>query len=144
MSFQDKSFMLVKPITFMNESGKFLKSLLSSNNCELEESILVHDELTLPVGRMKISVGQGDGGHNGVKSVFSGIGQNLKRLRLGIGPKLNPDMDLANHVLSKFSSDEQATLEHHSSLFLDALKSLMTEGVEKAMNLYNQSFPTKI
>jgi PTH1 family peptidyl-tRNA hydrolase len=144
MSFQDKSFMLVKPITFMNESGKFLKSLLSSNNCELEESILVHDELTLPVGRMKISVGQGDGGHNGVKSVFSGIGQNLKRLRLGIGPKLNPDMDLANHVLSKFSSDEQATLEHHSLLFLNALKSLMTEGVEKAMNLYNQSLPTKI
>ena len=136
--------MLVKPITFMNESGKFLKSLLSSNNCELDKSILIHDELTLPVGRMKISVGQGDGGHNGVKSVFSGIGKNLKRLRLGIGPKLNPEIDLANHVLSKFSSDEQATLEHQSLLFLDALKSLMTEGVEKAMNFYNQSLPTKI
>ena len=144
MSFQDKSFMLVKPVTFMNESGKFLINLLSSNNCELEESILVHDELTLPVGRMKISVGQGDGGHNGVKSVFSGIGKNLKRLRLGIGPKLNPEMDLANHVLSKFSSDEQETLEHHSLLFLDALKSLMTDAVEKAMNLYNQPLPTKI
>ena len=144
MSYQGKSFMIVKPITFMNESGKFLKKLLSSNNCELDKTILVHDELTLPVGRMKISVGQGDGGHNGVKSVFSGIGQNLKRLRLGIGPKLNPEMDLANHVLSKFSPDEQATLEHHSLLFLDALKSLMTEAVEKAMNLYNQPLPTKI
>ena len=144
ISYQGKSFILVKPITFMNESGKFLKSLLSSNNCELEQSILVHDELTLPVGRMKISLGQGDGGHNGVKSVFSGIGRNLKRLRLGIGPKQNPEMGLANHVLSKFSSDEQATLEHQSVLFLDALKSLMTEGVEKDMNLYNQSLSTKI
>ena len=144
ISYQGKSFILVKPITFMNESGKFLKSLLSSNNCELEQSILIHDELTLPVGRMKISLGQGDGGHNGVKSVFSGIGRNLKRLRLGIGPKQNPEMSLANHVLSNFSSDEQATLEHQSVLFLDALKSLMTEGVEKAMNLYNQSLSTKI
>lgn len=136
--------MLVKPISFMNESGKFLKSLLSINNCELEESILVHDELTLPVGCMKISLGQGDGGHNGVKSVFSGIGRNLKRLRLGIGPKSNPEMGLANHVLSRFSSDEQATLENQSVLFLDALKSLMTEGVDKAMNFYNQSLSTKI
>ena len=144
ISFKGKSFMLVKPITFMNESGKFLKSLLSSNNCELDKSILVHDELTLPVGRMKISVGQGDGGHNGVKSVFSGMGRNLKRLRLGIGPKSNPEMGLANHVLSKFSSDEQATLEKQSVLFLDALKSLMTEGVDKAMNFYNQSLSTKI
>jgi PTH1 family peptidyl-tRNA hydrolase len=144
MSFQGKPFMLVKPITFMNESGKFLKNLLSSNNCELEKSILIHDELTLPVGSMKISLGQGDGGHNGVKSVFSGIGQNLKRLRLGIGLKKNPEMDLANHVLSKFSSDEQATLEHHSVLFLEALKSLMTEGVDKAMNFYNQPLPNKI
>ena len=75
MSFQDQSFMLVKPFTFMNESGKFLKNLLSSNNCEFDKTILVHDELTLPVGRMKISVGQGDGGHNGVKSVFPGLGK---------------------------------------------------------------------
>ena len=74
---------------------------------------------------------------------FFRIGRNLKRLRLGIGPKQNPEMGLANHVLSKFSSDEQATLEHQSVLFLDALKSLMTEGVEKAMNLYNQSLSTK-
>ena len=63
---------------------------------------------------------------------------------LGIGPKLNAEMDLANHVLSKFSPDEQATLEHHSLFFMDALKSLMTEAVDKAMNLYNQSLPTKI
>ncbi len=144
MSFQGNPFMLVKPMTFMNESGKFLKNLLCSNNCELEKSILVHDELTLPVGGMKISLGQGDGGHNGVRSVFSGIGQNLKRLRLGIGLKQNPEMDLANHVLSKFSSDEQAILEHHSVLFLEALKSLMTEGVDKAMNFYNQPLPNKI
>jgi PTH1 family peptidyl-tRNA hydrolase len=68
----------------------------------------------------------------------------LKRLRLGIGLKKNPEMDLANHVLSKFSSDEQATLEHHSVLFLEALKSLMTEGVDKAMNFYNQPLPNKI
>ena len=62
ISLQEKSFMLVKPLTYMNESGKFLKGLLANNNCELKESIIVHDELTLPVGHLKISVGQGDGG----------------------------------------------------------------------------------
>ena len=57
-SLGEKSFMLIKPLTFMNESGKFLKGLLANNNCELKESIIVHDELTLPVGHLKISVGQ--------------------------------------------------------------------------------------
>ena len=55
LSYAEKSFMLVKPLTFMNESGKFLKMLLSKNNCDVTDTILVHDEITLPVGRIKIS-----------------------------------------------------------------------------------------
>ena len=133
--------MLVKPLTYMNESGKFLKGLLANNNCDLRKSILVHDEITIPVGQMKISIGKGDGGHNGVKSVFSELGFNLIRLRLGIGSKQNPEMDLAKHVLSKFTLKEKATLEMKARHFLNALNSLMTERVEKAMNLYNQSLP---
>lgn len=143
-SLGEKSFMLIKPLTFMNESGKFLKGLLANNNCELKESIIVHDELTLPVGHLKISVGQGDGGHNGVKSVFSEIGLNLKRLRLGIGAKKKPEMDLANHVLSRFTPQEQAVLDMQAGHFLNALNSLMTDGVEKAMNFYNKSISLKI
>ena len=140
-SLGETSFMLIKPLTFMNESGKFLKGLLANNNCDLRKSILVHDEITIPVGQMKISIGKGDGGHNGVKSVFSELRFNLIRLRLGIGSKQNPEMDLAKHVLSKFTLKEKATLEMQARHFLNALNSLMTEGVEKAMNLYNQSLP---
>ena len=143
-SYAEKSFMLVKPLTFMNESGKFLKMLLSKNNCEISDTILIHDELTLPVGRMKISKSNGDGGHNGVRSVFSAIGSDLVRFRLGIGQKKNPTMDLADHVLSKFIPDEIQLLEKQKENFLNALMSLITEGVDKAMNRYNQTSPNSI
>ena len=138
-SYAEKSFMLVKPLTFMNESGKFLKMLLSKNNCEISDTILIHDELTLPVGRMKISKSNGDGGHNGVRSVFSAIGSDLVRFRLGIGQKKNLTMNLADHVLSKFIPDEIQLLEKQKENFLNALMSLITEGVDKAMNRYNQT-----
>ena len=143
-SYAEKSFMLVKPLTFMNESGKFLKMLLSKNNCEISDTILIHDELTLPVGRMKISKSNGDGGHNGVRSVFSAIGSDLVRFRLGIGQKKNPTMDLADHVLSKFIPDEIQLLEKQKENFLNALMSIITDGVDKAMNRYNQTSPNSI
>ena len=69
--FSDKKIYAIKPLTFMNESGKFLKTLLSKNNCEISQTILIHDEINLPVGQMKVTLGRGDGGHNGVKSVFA-------------------------------------------------------------------------
>ena len=144
LSYAEKSFMLVKPLTFMNESGKFLKILLSKNNCDVTDTILVHDEITLPVGSMKISKNNGDGGHNGVRSVFLNIGSSLTRLRLGIGQKKNPVMDLADHVLSKFTSDEIQLLEQRKENFLNALKSLMSEGVDRAMNRFNQTSPNTI
>jgi len=143
-SYAEKSFMLVKPLTFMNESGKFLKMLLSKNNCDISDTILIHDELTLPVGRMKISKSNGDGGHNGVRSVFSAIGSDLIRCRLGIGQKKNPTMDLADYVLSKFIPVEIQLLEKQKENFLNALMSLITDGVDKAMNRYNQTSPNSI
>ena len=73
----DRSYMLVKPLTFMNQSGKYLRSLLSSNSCDVDKSILVHDELTLQVGQMKISTGKSAGGHNGVKSIFDTLGMRI-------------------------------------------------------------------
>ncbi|MEC8421362.1 MAG: aminoacyl-tRNA hydrolase [Verrucomicrobiota bacterium] len=144
VNYSNKSFMLVKPLTYMNESGKFLKNLLLKNNCEVSETIIIHDEITLPVGRMKISKSNGDGGHNGVKSVFSAIGNNLARLRLGIGQKRNPSMDLADYVLSKFASEEIQILQQQKENFLDALKSLMSEGIDRSMNRYNQTSPNTI
>ena len=137
----DKKVYAIKPLTFMNESGKFLKTLLSNNNCEISQTILIHDEINLPVGQMKVTLGRGDGGHNGVKSVFASLGNNLTRLRLGIGLKLNQEMNLADYVLSKFNSEEIELLEKNAENFLCALKTLMSDGVSKTMNLHNQSFP---
>jgi PTH1 family peptidyl-tRNA hydrolase len=130
--------MLVKPLTFMNQSGKYLRSLLSSNSCDVDKSILVHDELTLQVGQMKISTGKSAGGHNGVKSIFDTLGNSLCRLRLGIGQKENPDMGLSDYVLTTFKQSEGQLLESRSKHFLNALKSILDDGIEQAMNIYNQ------
>lgn len=134
----DRSYMLVKPLTFMNQSGKYLRSLLSSNSCDVDKSILVHDELTLQVGQMKISTGKSAGGHNGVKSIFDTLGNSLCRLRLGIGQKENPDMGLSDYVLTTFKQSEGQLLESRSKHFLNALKSILDDGIEQAMNIYNQ------
>ena len=74
-----KNFLLVKPLSYMNESGKFLIPLLSYFECEPSRSIIVHDELAFPLGNVKISRNKGAGGHNGVKSIISSIGSSFVR-----------------------------------------------------------------
>lgn len=137
-TYNDRSYMLVKPLTFMNQSGKYLRSLLTTNSCDIEESILVHDELTLSVGQMKISKGKSAGGHNGVKSIFDELGNSLTRLRLGIGQKENPHMELSDYVLSTFNPSENRLLQSRFDHFLSALQSMLNDGIDRAMNIYNQ------
>lgn len=136
--------MLVKPLSFMNQSGKFLHSLLLNNGCDIQESIVVHDELTLSVGQMKISKGRSNAGHNGVASVFAALGSTITRLRLGIGQKESSHMSLSDYVLSSFNPHEAELLEARSNHFLAALKVLLTNGVDQAMNFYNQPLPDRI
>ena len=140
----DRSCMLVKPLSFMNQSGKFLHSLLLNNGCDIEESIVVHDELTLSVGQMKISKGRSNAGHNGVASVLAALGSTITRLRLGIGQKESSHMSLSDYVLSSFNPHEETLLEARYNHFLAALKFLLTNGVDKAMNFYIQPLPDRI
>jgi PTH1 family peptidyl-tRNA hydrolase len=140
LSCNHKSCILIKPQTYMNESGKNLKTLLSQNNCDPSEAILVHDEVTLPVGRMKITNGgRSHGGHNGVKSVFSSLGDSICRLRIGIGQNNNPNSKLSDFVLSDFNEEEVKCLELRSETFLNALCSLINDGPDKTMNVFNRS-----
>ena len=79
------NILLIKPMTYMNESGRYLLSILNYFRCPLANVILIHDELTLPLGELKISKNRGPGGHNGVSSVISALGSSLTRFRIGIG-----------------------------------------------------------
>ena len=139
MAHGDKKILLVKPTTFMNESGNYLSSLLSYFSCSTKDVILVHDELTLPFGDLKISNKRGSGGHNGVESVISHIGNTFIRFRIGIGAKPFPQMKLSEFVLSKLSQSERTLIETHKDRFIKAFFSIFDNGLSATMNFINQT-----
>jgi len=139
MQRKERKFLLVKPMSYMNESGKFLSSLLSYFDCSPSDSIVVHDEIAFPLGQLKISQNKGAGGHNGVKSVISSIGSSFVRFRVGIGTKPHPEVKLADFVLSKLSKQEWAFLQTRKDCLCNSLLDLLDRGVDATMNLINQT-----
>ena len=134
-----KNFLLVKPLSYMNESGKFLIPLLSYFDCEPGRSIVVHDEMAFPLGHLKISRNKGAGGHNGVKSIMSSIGSSFVRFRVGIGMKPHPEVKLADFVLSKLSKQEWTFLQTCKDRLSKALLHLLDHGEDATMNIVNQT-----
>ena len=139
MQRKERKFLLVKPMSYMNESGKFLSSMLSYFDCSPSDSIVVHDEIAFPLGLLKISQNKGAGGHNGVKSVISSIGSSFVRFRVGIGTKPHPEVKLADFVLSKLSKQEWAFLQTRKDCLCNSLLDLLDRGVDATMNLINQT-----
>lgn len=141
----ERKIMLIKPMSFMNESGSHLPSLLRSNGYENNPILVLHDELTLPLGGIKISsIGKGSGGHNGIKSIIDSVGNVFIRIRIGIGAKKIPEQTLSEYVLSKFSNEESLILENNKLHFLGAIQLVIEKGVDVAMNLLNQEKQTQI
>ena len=130
---------LVKPMSYMNESGEFLSPLLSYFECSADNAVVVHDEIAFPLGEIKISRNKGAGGHNGVKSVISSIGSGFARFRVGIGMKPNPEVNLADFVLSKLNMEEWTFLQTRKDYLCQSLLNLLDNGVDVAMNLINQT-----
>lgn len=135
----EKKIMLIKPMSFMNESGLHLLPLLRSNGYEKNPILVIHDDLTLPFSGIKVSsFGKGSGGHNGIKSIIDSVGNAFIRIRIGIGPKKIPEQTLSEYVLSKFSNEESLIIENKKKLFLSAIKLVIEKGVDSAMNKLNQ------
>ncbi len=135
---------LVKPDTFMNNSGSSVKKYINQNN--LKQLIVVYDDVDLPLGEIKVSVGRGDGGHNGIKSIIGSVGsKDFVRIRVGISPKSfwtgklkRPKGDrLSIHVLGKFKSGDQADLAEALKTAQSAVEMVMKDGVMEAMNQFN-------
>ena len=139
MAHGDKKILLIKPTTFMNESGSYLSSLLSYFSCSTKDVILVHDELTLPFGDLKISHKRSSGGHNGVESVISHLGDAFIRFRIGIDSKPFPEMKLSEFVLSKLSLSERTLIDSHKDKFMKAFFSIFDNGLSTTMNFINQT-----
>ena len=129
---------LLKPLTFMNESGRAVRAFAAYYRITVDEIAVVYDDLGLDVGRIKVSVNGSAGGHNGVASLLEQLGDGFVRYRLGIGPKAPAEMDLKDYVLGKFTTDQINTLQPQLDHQLHGLGLLLQSGVARAMNLLNR------
>ena len=129
---------LARPTGYMNESGKAVRRLLDS--CDLVDFshlVVVHDELDLPVGRVRVKNGGGFAGHNGLKSVRECIGRaDFVRVRIGVGKPPDPRHG-ADYVLSKPDGEERAKLHAAVRTAAEAIEVIVSDGVERAMNKFN-------
>ena len=133
-----RSILLVKPLTFMNESGRSLNLLCRYYKMPPEALVVICDEVQLPLGGVKITLKGSVGGHNGIESVLERIGEGFVRYRLGIGPKSNSKISLKNFVLGKFRPDEEEIVNKKMADYLAGLKLLVDSGPILAMNQINQ------
>lgn len=130
--------MLVKPLTFMNNSGESIRDISSFYKISASNIIIISDDISLDVGRIRIRRNGSAGGHNGLKSIFELTGTtDYPRIKIGVGNKPNPDYDLVKHVLGKFSKEDQQLIGSAVKNACDAVKLMIAGDTDKAMNLYN-------
>ncbi len=130
--------LLVKPQTFMNDSGRALRALLDFHKVPVDTLIVAYDDLTIDAGRVKVSVSGSAGGHNGVASLLEHLGRGFIRYRLGIGTLRPPEMDIKDFVLGKFSPEQTKLIDQKLTTFVAGLRLLITRGYAEAMNTLNR------
>jgi len=128
---------LVKPLVFMNETGKPLAAFLRFHRIEPASCAVLHDDIAFAPGALRLTVGGSDGGHNGVRSCIEHLGPDFIRARVGIGPKRHPQQDLADHVLGRLPPEDLAALERAYPDFTHGLQTLLSQGLPAAQNLTN-------
>ena len=130
--------LLVKPQTFMNASGEAVQLAAMYYRVPISQILILSDDISLPVGRLRVRAEGSAGGHNGLKSVIACLGsQEFPRIRIGVGEKPHPDYDLADWVLSRFTPDEESALKPALSRAADAAEDLIRNGVQSAAAKFN-------
>ena len=128
---------IIKPQTFMNESGVAVNEVSKFFKIKQENIIVVYDDLDLPIGNLKIKVGGGSAGHNGIKSIEKYIETNkIIKIRVGIGKPVNKGQ-INSHVLSKFTQNENILLKPILEKFEQIIEDIVLEGISFAMNKFN-------
>jgi len=126
---------LVKPLTFMNDSGLAVRRVLAREHAPLTDLLVVADDFALPFGKLRFREGGSHGGHNGLRSIIDELGtEKFSRLRVGIG---EPGQAAIDHVLSTFAPDESARLGELLDVIADAIETWAREGTSKASNRFN-------
>ena len=140
--YRGKKLYLLKPMTYMNLSGRSVLQLSAYFSIPPQRIIVLFDDISLEPGRLRVRADGSAGGHNGIKSIIQELGsQSFPRVKIGVGAKPHPDYDLADWVLSSFSAQEEKALSVSLPNAAQAALVIIDHGVSEAANRFNGSHP---
>lgn len=131
-----EDYLLIKPTTFMNLSGEAVRAVIDYYKIDISDVLIVYDDLSLEIGKIRFRPNGSDGGHNGIKSIIQHLGtKNVARLKIGIGPQ--PNLPSEVFVLQNFSKEELDTLKVALSKAKEGIQCYFKEGMAAAQNKFN-------
>jgi len=137
-----KKVVLARPQTYMNLSGQAVSRLVMKYHISPDNLLVIHDDLDLPLGRIRLRRGSSSGGHKGIESIIAELGSpDFLRIRVGVGRPtagVKTEADIIDYVLSDFSADEMKTVSRVIPVVSEAVLCLLTEGLTVAMNRFNR------
>ena len=140
VKFKGRIFVLIKPMTYMNLSGKAVDYWMKKEKVDTNKTLVIADDLALPFGTVRIRNKGGDGGHNGLKDIISVLGhQNFNRQRFGIGNQFQKGNQV-DYVLENWTEDESKLLPERIKKIIGAVKNFGTIGIERTMNNFNTKY----
>ena len=136
---------LVKPTTYMNLSGNAVREVCNFYNCLPEDILVIHDDLDIPCGNIKIRKNGGAGGHNGIRSVIANLStENFPRMRIGIAHPRTEGAKVVDYVLGRFAVQEQEIVQNAIKIAVDAIEEYVNDvDINNVMNKYNTKKPKK-
>lgn len=131
----DEKVILLKPSTYMNLSGESVWQIVKFYKIPNENIIVIYDDISLDIGRLRIRSHGSAGGHNGIKNIIANLGSEVfPRIKVGVG---QPDRDLVSHVLGKFSDEQREKVEKTFDAGVEAVECIICNGITEAMNRFN-------
>lgn len=132
-----KKVFIVKPQTYMNDSGRCLMQIMQFYKIKPENIIVIYDDIDLPEGKVRIRAKGGPGTHNGMRSIVPHLTENFPRIRVGVGQPPHKEMDLADYVLGNFSKESQQVMENAISVAAKSAIEIVKNGIDASMQKYN-------
>lgn len=134
----DKRILVIKPQTYMNNSGSAVQKIASFYKIPINRIIIMHDDISLDIGKIRMRRKGSHGGQNGMKDIIELLGSDdIMRIKIGVGQKPHPQYDLASWVLSKFPKETQEDLQKALEKASASVKEIITHSIDSAMNKYN-------
>ena len=135
-NFNGEDVIIAKPTTFMNLSGEAVGALCNFYKIDAKDILVIYDDIAIDLGRLRFRKNGSDGGHNGIKSIIKHLGTSeFARLKIGIGPQ--PPIPSENYVLGTFTKEQTEILKPTLSRAVNAIECYLTDGIEKAQNIFN-------